>query len=80
MFYVYLLKSISNPSKTYVGYTTDLKERLDHHNTGGSSFTSEFRPWKLVAFVGFDEEAKAREFEQYLKVGSGHAFAKKYLW
>ncbi len=80
MFYVYLLKSISNPSKTYVGFTTDLKERLYHHNTGGSEFTSDFRPWRLVTYVGFDEEKKAIEFEKYLKVGSGYAFAKRHLW
>lgn len=80
MFYVYLLKSIPNPSKTYVGFTTDLRERLYHHNTGGSEFTSGFRPWKLVTVIGFDEETKARAFEQYLKIGSGNAFAKRHLW
>ena len=80
MFYVYLLKSLKNPEKTYIGYTNNLKERLRKHNKGGSSYTSDFIPWKLVSFVGFDEEGKALEFEKYIKTGSGYAFAKKRLW
>lgn len=80
MFYVYLLKSIKNPNKTYIGFTTNVKERLIKHNEGASVYTSDFRPWKLVTFIGFDEESKAIEFEKYIKIGSGYAFAKKRLW
>ena len=36
MYYVYLIKSVKDPSKTYVGYTTELKQRLQKHNEGGS--------------------------------------------
>jgi len=36
-------------------------------------------PWKLVAYLAFSSEEKAREFEQNLKTGSGRAFAKKRL-
>lgn len=78
MFYIYLFKSVNNPNKTYVGFTTDIKDRLKRHNEGG--YTADYRPWKLVAFVGFDEEAKALEFEKYIKSGSGYAFAKRRLW
>ena len=31
MYYVYLIKSLKNQNKTYVGYTTDLKSRLKKH-------------------------------------------------
>ncbi len=80
MYYVYLLRSINNPSKTYVGYTTNLKQRLETHNSGGSIHTKHDRPWKLVVFLGFDTEAKAKSFERYIKVGSGYAFAKRRFW
>jgi len=76
MFYVYLLKSIKNPEKTYIGYTTNLKERIKKHNEGGSIYTKDDRPWKLVSYHAFDEEYKALSFEKYIKTGSGHAFAK----
>ena len=80
MHYVYLLQSLKNPSKTYVGYTTDLKQRLERHNSGGSIHTQLDKPWKLVMYLAFSSEQKAKSFEKYIKVGSGYAFAKKRLW
>lgn len=80
MYYVYLIKSINNPDKTYIGFTTDLKQRLKNHNEGASIYTTDFRPWKLVTYICFDDESKAQKFEKYLKVGSGHAFAQRRLW
>jgi len=80
MYYVYLIQSSANPSKTYIGYTTNLKQRLETHNSGGSVHTAAFRPWKLVTYLAFCNQEKALTFEKYLKVGSGHAFAKKHLW
>lgn len=80
MYYVYLLRSLSNPNKTYVGYTLNLKERLTKHNQGGSIYTSEDRPWELVMYLAFAQQCKAVSFEKYLKFQSGRAFAKKRLW
>ncbi len=78
--YVYLVKSESHSDQLYVGVTSDLKKRLGAHNAGGSTHTSKFKPWKLVAYVAFSDDAKAVAFERYLKTGSGRAFAKKRLW
>ena len=80
MYYVYLLRSINNPSKTYIGYTTNLKQRIDTHNSGGSLYTEQDRPWQLVIYLAFDFQEKALAFEKYIKIGSGHAFAKKHFW
>lgn len=80
MYYVYLLRSKINSEKTYIGYTTDLQERLQSHNLGKSLHTADFRPWQLVAYISFNDKLKAVEFERYLKIGSGHAFAKRHFW
>jgi predicted GIY-YIG superfamily endonuclease len=80
MFYVYLLISIAHPHQRYVGLTTDLKQRLKSHNDGASVHTAKYRPWKVVSYFAFDDERRAREFEYYLKSGSGRAFANKRLW
>ena len=80
MFYVYLLQSENKADKRYVGLTTDLKARMKTHNAGGSVYTAEHKPWKLVSYHAFADERKAREFEYYLKSGSGRAFANKHLW
>jgi putative endonuclease len=80
MFYVYLLQSEAFPNKRYTGFTTDLKSRVKTHNDGGSVHTAKYRPWKIVSYQAFADERRAREFEHYLKSGSGRAFAKKRLW
>jgi putative endonuclease len=80
VFYVYLIESLSTQGKRYVGVTADLKQRLNEHNTGKSSHTSKFKPWRLITYVAFTDRAKAEAFERYLKSGSGHAFANKRLW
>ena len=79
MHYVYLIKSISHPDQRYIGITSDLKDRLKAHNEGRSPHTSKYKPWKLVTYLAFTGKSKAAEFEQYLKSGSGHAFANKKL-
>jgi predicted GIY-YIG superfamily endonuclease len=78
--YVYLIESVSNPTKRYVGVTADLKTRLDDHNAGRSPHTSKHCPWRLVTYIAFSDRAQAESFERYLKSGSGHAFASKRLW
>lgn len=80
MYYVYLLRSIKNPNETYIGFTNNLAQRIKKHNEGGSVYTAELRPWKLITYIGFDDKFKAQEFEKYIKIGSGHAFAQKRLW
>lgn len=80
MYYVYLIRSLQDTEKTYIGYTTNLKQRLATHNAGGSVYTQKYRPWKLIVYIAFNSEQKAMEFEKYIKVGSGNAFAKKRFW
>ena len=80
MRYVYLLESLAFADERYVGLTSDLKRRLAEHNAGKSTHTAKFRPWRVVTYVAFSDEAKAADFERYLKSGSGHAFANKRLW
>jgi putative endonuclease len=80
LYYVYLIESLLPQHKRYVGMTTDLKQRLQEHNERKSRHTSNFRPWKLITYIAFTNRIKAEAFEQYLKSGSGHAFARKRLW
>lgn len=77
---VYLLQSLSNSYHRYIGLTADLDRRLSEHNSGKSPHTSKFRPWKVVVSIMFEDEQRAKDFERYLKSGSGRAFAKKRLF
>ena len=80
MKYVYLLQSLSHPDQRYVGMTADIAQRLAAHNAGQSTHTAKYRPWKMIGYSAFTDEAKAITFEKYLKTGSGRAFAEKRLW
>ena len=77
MFYVYLIQSQTFPEQRYIGFTTDLKTRIDTHNAGGSVHTSKYEPWKLTGYHAFSEKRRAQEFEYYSKTGSGKALANK---
>jgi putative endonuclease len=76
MYYVYILLS-SKSHLFYFGSTTNLKIRFQLHNSGKIQSTKPHRPWKLVWYAGFSTEKGARDFELYLKTGSGKAFAYK---
>ena len=79
MFYVYILKSLKFPEQNYIGFSTNLKQRILSHNEGKSKHTSKYKPWKLETYTAFSDEQKAKKFEAYLKSGSGTAFRKKRL-
>ena len=78
MHYVYLMES--SRGNRYVGFTTDLRQRLLDHNEGRLRNTARYRPWRLITYLGFTSKKQALAFEHYLKSGSGHAFARKRLW
>lgn len=63
---VYVLKSQKDKS-IYIGYTNDLKRRLDEHNKGLCISTKNRAPFKLVASEGYSSEADARTRERRLK-------------
>lgn len=79
MYYVYSLQSISFPSRFYIGLTKNLKRRFEDHNIGKSIHTNKHKPWKLAVYLTFSEKEKAKNFESYLKSGSGRTFSKKHF-
>ena len=66
MFYVYLLKSDVDAT-FYVGYTENLEQRLEQHNSGESKYTSRKITWKLVYFEHFETKSEALKRELFLK-------------
>ena len=78
-YYVYILHSLHDSNRFYMGFTESIEERLKKHNAGGCPHTARHWPWKIKSAVAFEEKRKALDFEKYLKSPSGRAFAKKRL-
>ena len=76
MFYTYILYSLKSKD-FYYGYTEDLRKRLEKHQSGEVPSTKPYLPWKLVWYGAFENKKLAKDFEKYLKTGSGKAFAYK---
>ena len=77
--FVYILRSDCVPTRHYVGLTSDVTRRLDWHNAGQNVHTARHRPWSIVVWLEFATKEAAVRFEQYLKSGSGRAFAKRHF-
>jgi predicted GIY-YIG superfamily endonuclease len=77
--FVYMLRSWSDHSRHYVGVTSEPNRRLRWHNESRSGHTIAHRPWSIVVSIEFPTERQARQFERYLKSGSGRAFAKRHF-
>ncbi|MDP3994361.1 MAG: GIY-YIG nuclease family protein [bacterium] len=76
MYYVYILK-LKN-GKYYIGYSSDLKQRIREHKNGRVATTKKF-PIKLIQYSAFEKKVNATNFEKYLKSSSGFAFRNKHL-
>ena len=68
VYYVYLIKTLSGyRSKSYVGYTNNLKNRLLKHNSNIGAKSTKGYLWELVYKKKFYSKKKALSFEYTLK-------------
>jgi predicted GIY-YIG superfamily endonuclease len=77
--FVYVLKNADPTPHFYVGLTADVNARVSDHNTGRCPHTASRRPWQHHVVIEFPDESRAIRFEQYLKSGSGRAFARRHF-
>ena len=77
--YVYVLKNGDSPPKYYTGVTSTVSRRIGEHNSDGHHRTCRYAPSSVDVVIEFADERRAVAFEQYLKSGSGVAFAQRHL-
>jgi len=77
--FVYILNGHSDPTRYYTGIAGSVRRRLEEHNRGGCRHTRRWTPWRVIVVVAFASEARALDFERYLKTGSGCAFATRHF-
>jgi len=78
MYYVYVLKS-GKDQNLYIGFSSDLKKRIDYHRRGLNKSTACRRPLTLVYYESYVSEIDARARERFLKSGRGHEILHKQL-
>ena len=68
-YFVYLIvsKNINKKRFSYVGYTGDLKKRLNLHNSGKGAKFTRGKKWKLVYYEKYDSKSSAMKNEYILK-------------
>ena len=62
-----MLKSKSVKPVTYVGYTNNLKKRIDLHNLGKGAKFTRGRKWTLIYKEKFKSKREAISREYYIK-------------
>ena len=67
MYYVYMLKSKSIKSVTYVGYTNNLTKRIKLHNSGKGAKFTRGRKWTLIYKEKYNSKKEAISREYYIK-------------
>lgn len=82
-FYVYILRS-RHQGNLYIGFTTDLRRRLQEHNMGLNFSTRPYRPWDMIYYEACLNEVDAKRREKYLKTNQGRRLIqrriKEYLY
>ena len=68
-YFVYLIVSnLKNNKKiSYVGYTNNLKKRLNLHNSNKGAKFTRGKKWKLVYYKKYDSRSTAMKNEYLLK-------------
>ena len=68
-YFVYLIVSnLKNNKKiSYVGYTNNIKKRLNLHNAGKGAKFTRGKKWKLVYYEKYDSKSEAMSREYSLK-------------
>lgn len=75
IYYVYFLK-LSN-GNIYKGSTSDLKRRMEEHNTGKVKSTHPFKPVLLLGYEAYLLKSDAQRREKFLKTTEGRRLLKQ---
>lgn len=77
-YYVYVLESLKD-KKRYIGFTNNLKKRLEEHGKGLTFSTKPRLPFKPIYFEACTDYEDAKRREHYLKTTGGRRFLAKRL-
>ena len=74
---VYILKS--SRGRHYIGYTSNLSQRLDQHNRKHKGFTGTTEFWEIDCYLELADKPEAMRVEKYLKSLKDYRLAKEFI-
>ena len=78
-YYTYVIYS-KTYNKIYIGYTSDLNNRIEGHNSqNNKGWTRSFQPWEIVHFEEFITKSEAMIREKELKSYKGREFIRNQI-
>jgi len=75
VYYLYILLS-EKDNKRYVGFSENLKRRINEHYSGSVKSAKNRRPLKLIYFEEYESKGDAIKREKFFKSGLGRSFLK----
>jgi len=78
VFFTYVIQS-KKDGRFYTGSTSDLRKRLNEHNTGKVRSTKSRGPFVLIYYEACLDKQDALAREKYLKSGMGKRYLKNRL-
>lgn len=78
-YYVYVLESLKQKDRLYIGSTHDLKKRIEKHNRAVNFSTKPYAPWRLIFYEAYLSKQDALRREKYLKTSQGARLLKRML-
>ncbi len=69
-FYVYILHN-SSKDFIYIGYSENLKQRIQGHTEGKVKSTKFYKPLRLIFYEAYATKSDAKRREKYLKSSKG---------
>jgi putative endonuclease len=79
MYQIYVLKSRER-NYIYIGISSDVKRRLNEHNSGNNKITRPYKPFNLLHTEKFPDRMSARKREKWFKSGEGKEFIKAHYF
>lgn len=78
MHYTYVLQSRKD-GQMYTGYSPNLRERFNQHQSGNVASTKGRGPFALVYYEACRDKFEATDREKYLKTGMGKRYLRNRL-
>ena len=76
-FFVYILES--DRGRHYIGFTSNLQERIKKHNAEHKGFTGTTETWEIIIYLPVATKVEAMKLESKLKSFKNYRKAIEYL-